>query len=148
MTYSFGEPEVRKLRPRVKAPVFNPQDARQGYFTMRLRYAPRDYLQAQGLVPRTCAPRVSCHKLTVCSAVDINIKPGEDGLQKHQPICVDDDDQPQAGPPTSRTKGVKAEKGVKVKAEGALSGEDDVLLIARQIAEAQVSSLRLYVTHR
>ncbi|KAI5455218.1 hypothetical protein NCC49_000034 [Naganishia albida] len=77
------------------------------------------------------------HKRIGLIPLDINIKPGEDGLKKHQPICIDDDDHYQAGPSAGRIGGVKAEKSVKVKAEAAGAGEDEESLSPVQIAEAQ-----------
>jgi hypothetical protein len=51
--FSFGEPEIRSKKPSIRAKDYDPQDPVEGFFRMRLRYASKEYLQAEGLVPRT-----------------------------------------------------------------------------------------------
>lgn len=75
-----------------------------GYFKLRLRHAPRDYLQAQNLIPRESpqAQTKAWKKLISSSiSVDFNIKPGEAGLKEDQPIALDDE-EPKAGPSRNR----------------------------------------------
>ncbi|KAJ9093632.1 hypothetical protein QFC20_007091 [Naganishia adeliensis] len=117
---AFGEPEVRPKVASSHRKTYHPEDHAEGLFKLRLRYALKDYLQAEGLVP-----------------LDINIKPGEAGLKENRPIALEDDDQPRAGPSTSRTAGAGTVEAVKVKADETRPGEDEDALIARRIAEAQ-----------
>lgn len=52
MFHSFGEPQVRARGREVHRCENYPEDRVTGYFELRLRYAPRDYLQAQNLIFR------------------------------------------------------------------------------------------------